>query len=326
MAEKVLRNLSFVDAEGSKINVEIGIYERGKGKTELAISGRVHGGGAGQIYDEIKPANEAQAKLVEIWRANQLKTVSKKLLAELLEVADEIVALEGTNEDKGDFSAIDDDKIVALAQHLGLTATQAEKIKKTSNNTYGVGDGDFLVCTDDEATAEAEENIRNLVDDVGIESFNVNINDFVDVNWFRDAQDESNRFYVEDIENENDHTYGNRLIRELYDGGILTDEDFKKDAEDNIDYSEVNEEVDLDSKKEELIDKMNSDWKDPVDWYIKNFGDLKEVIKSNPNIVETDALAEYVVSVDGRGHVLNGYDGNEYEEEVNGTTYYIYES
>ena len=29
---------------------------------------------------------------------------------------------------------------------------------------------------------------------------------------------------------------------------------------------------------------------------------------------------------DGRGHFLNSYDGEEYEEEVNGTTYYIYQS
>jgi len=28
--------------------------------------------------------------------------------------------------------------------------------------------------------------------------------------------------------------------------------------------------------------------------------------------------------MDGRGHSLSHYDGNEYEQEVNGTTYYIY--
>lgn len=28
--------------------------------------------------------------------------------------------------------------------------------------------------------------------------------------------------------------------------------------------------------------------------------------------------------MDGRGHSLNRYDGNEYEEDVNDTTYYIY--
>ena len=28
--------------------------------------------------------------------------------------------------------------------------------------------------------------------------------------------------------------------------------------------------------------------------------------------------------MDGRGHSLSSYDGSEYEEEVNGTTYYIY--
>ena len=28
--------------------------------------------------------------------------------------------------------------------------------------------------------------------------------------------------------------------------------------------------------------------------------------------------------IDGRGHAISRYDGEEYEEEVNGTTYYIY--
>ena len=40
-----------------------------------------------------------------------------------------------------------------------------------------------------------------------------------------------------------------------------------------------------------------------------------------------DDLDEFVsdaVSADGRGHFLSGYDGEENEEEINGTTYYIY--
>ncbi len=35
-------------------------------------------------------------------------------------------------------------------------------------------------------------------------------------------------------------------------------------------------------------------------------------------------FVDAAVSADGRGHFLNGYDGSEEEEDVNGSTYYIY--
>jgi hypothetical protein len=36
------------------------------------------------------------------------------------------------------------------------------------------------------------------------------------------------------------------------------------------------------------------------------------------------AFAETAIEVDGRGHSLSSYDGEENEEQVNGVTYYIY--
>ena len=39
---------------------------------------------------------------------------------------------------------------------------------------------------------------------------------------------------------------------------------------------------------------------------------------------DIDSFVESAISADGRGHFMSSYDGNENEEDVNGTTYYIY--
>lgn len=37
-----------------------------------------------------------------------------------------------------------------------------------------------------------------------------------------------------------------------------------------------------------------------------------------------DTFVEAAIQADGRGHFMSSYDGNEYEEEINGETFYIY--
>lgn len=39
---------------------------------------------------------------------------------------------------------------------------------------------------------------------------------------------------------------------------------------------------------------------------------------------DIDSFIDAAISADGRGHFMSSYDGNENEETVNGTTYYIY--
>jgi len=39
---------------------------------------------------------------------------------------------------------------------------------------------------------------------------------------------------------------------------------------------------------------------------------------------DIDSFVDAAISADGRGHFMSSYDGNENEEEVNGTTFYIY--
>ena len=41
-------------------------------------------------------------------------------------------------------------------------------------------------------------------------------------------------------------------------------------------------------------------------------------------IEDFDKFCEDAIQADGRGHFLSSYDGEENEEDINGTTYYIY--
>lgn len=48
------------------------------------------------------------------------------------------------------------------------------------------------------------------------------------------------------------------------------------------------------------------------------------LVDGNKSDTDIDSFIESAISADGRGHFMSSYDGNENEENVNGTTYYIY--
>ena len=125
---------------------------------------------------------------------------------------------------------------------------------------------------------------------------------------------ESEEFYADDIESEDDNEYGNRLIHEMYDEGILEDDDFEKDEDGEIDYTRVKETVDIDSKKEDFVDKLVENMGDAVEWYRSEFGEdeLARTVRDN-NLIDADAVAEEAIAWDGVEHFLASYDGEEIE-------------
>ena len=42
------------------------------------------------------------------------------------------------------------------------------------------------------------------------------------------------------------------------------------------------------------------------------------------NFIDIDSLVEEMIQVDGRGHIISSYDGNEYEANVNNNWYFVY--
>ena len=105
------------------------------------------------------------------------------------------------------------------------------------------------------------------------------------------------------------------MIDEAVEAGVLSEEDAE---EENYDEDEV---------ASDLVDHLCEGWKGrEAEYFVDNFGSLeeafgKETVEAH---IDTDAIAEWCVREDGVGSHLNRWDGNEYEEEYEGTTYYIY--
>lgn len=172
---------------------------------------------------------------------------------------------------------------------------------------------EYFVGTYDESYEEARQYIENVVDDLGLEAFTPDFQTWITENaleegWFEDTQRESYTYYVEDIENENDETFENRLISELYEEDILTEEDFDNWGEE---HPTVKEDVDIEDKKEEYIDKL-CDREDAFEWYKFNFGLDRDFVKNGPSI-DMEKVVEECIDQDGIAHFVAGYDGKEIE-------------
>ena len=218
----------------------------------------------------------------------------------------------------------DNDKLITLADYLEIDPTT---MYQQDDNTFSTQDGEeYLVLTESEAQDMARDQIESIVADLGISAFNkdfiqAHYSEILDDQWFEEAQIESYQFYVDDLDEEEDSTYGNRLIQELYDNGIISDDDFEQDEDGQPDFLSLLDSFDIDNAKEEYVEKLCAGWDDPIEWYVQNFGDhsLTDIIREE-NIVDIDALTDLVIQQDGLGHILATYDG----DEIMVDDYYIF--
>lgn len=248
-----------------------------------------------------------------IMKRSELKQLIKEVIEESLDLkkkplvkeAEEFDGIEET-EPETEY----DDKVIALASFLGIDPSDVEE----NSWGYEADGGEYVVYDDSEADQAAIDSVKSLIDDIGIGGFNINIEDFVEQDWFVEAMDESARSYAEDIKSEGATGYVNRLHAEMVERGIM--------EEPEEDYDEAQLESEVEDNFEAFIESYNDDYgSDGIKWFIDNFGEdeFNNVVKNN-GLIDEDAVAQYVIDVDGRGHVLNSYDGS--EEESNG--YYIY--
>lgn len=137
----------------------------------------------------------------------------------------------------------------------------------------------------DEAEEAAQEDCKELFDDVGIEGIRFEniggIEQFVDTGWFEDAKREDAEYYVSDIHESEPERYQEEF------GDVDEDEAVEKYLEDYYDG-------------------------DDVQWYIDNFGkqQFTEIVKKN-NLIDLNKLAEAIVDADGPANSLARYDGYE---------------
>lgn len=217
-------------------------------------------------------------------------------------------------------------RIKALADYFDV---EESSIKfNEADDTFELEDGRvYLVLTEQEAHDKAVEEIESYLDTEGLGVFSEDFRDyvisrFVDEDWFRDALEESNEYYLNDIASESDSVYGNRLIAELYDDGFLEDADFEEDEDGNIDYTTLKDSVDLDDITEDYVEYLVNREGDPIESYISNFGkdDFYTAVIDH-NLLDISETAEEAIDWDGVAHFIASYDGDELELEDD---YYAY--
>jgi len=133
-------------------------------------------------------------------------------------------------------------------------------------------------------------------------------------NFFEQAYNEWNYSYAEDIKNEGDNEFDNRLRRELFERGIITEEQIDDESLNEYDY--------IDEFVEAMTRDQMEEGGEGFDHYIDNFGEQEAwdlVIKNN--LLDIEGAAEGAVDTDGWAHFLSHYDGN-YEVTNNGVVYF----
>jgi hypothetical protein len=139
----------------------------------------------------------------------------------------------------------------------------------------------------------------------------------LDNDWFEGAVRESYEYYVEDIEDEaSSMGYDNRLIEEMHDHQVLSDDDFEIDEDGEPNLRELKEGIDIDDKKEEFIDLLVENAGNAVDYCGDNFGwDWVTEMASTHNLVDLEEVVDQCIYEDGVAHFIARYDGEEIELE-----------
>ena len=194
-----------------------------------------------------------------------------------------------------------EERIKVLAEFLGIE--ESEILKGYRDNIFETSDGEeYLVVTDKEADDEFYQYEENLIDELGLDAFSDWAKDYiiencVDTEWFENFYYEDYESYANDIETESASSdeYENRLEEEMAEAECTTIEEF-------VEYM-------VDRIRDDLVGQFEFDFGKDT---------LRDVI-SRYNLLDTDAVVDYIKEQDGRG-ILAGYDGIENEEGE----YFIY--
>jgi hypothetical protein len=185
-------------------------------------------------------------------------------------------------------------KIKAINNFKEMSINELEEINEY---TFMIDNEEYYVLTDNEAQEMYEEIEKELINELGLEGFTEYAQQYIidnclNINWFNDAMTEANENYVYDLEEED--------LQELLD-------DYHVET------------------AEDLIYEFNSQYENGYQWYKEIFGteDIQYLINKH-DLLDIDAVIAFCQEVDGRGHIIASYDGEENIIEVEGEEYYIY--
>jgi len=228
-------------------------------------------------------------------------------------------------------------------------------IYPNSTGTHGIGKqyewlgGDTLqpdtydVYTQDELDIAARRYVENAIDDMGYEAFTSWVWDqALDrgqwESWLEDFYEDKIRDDPENYDiglelSTNQQHQVNQLKKTIENlNNKLKSEELSDEEYENIErkiegLEETIEEIiedpqggyDESSIQNEINDRVN-EYVDDIDDFIKHYGYEKSFIM---DFVDLDEVTDIVVNSDGYGNLLNSYDGEMFETQVNGDWYFV---
>ena len=198
---------------------------------------------------------------------------------------------ESNNEDL-EFSEYGDSPIMYNAEDKGTKYGEEYMVFKDYDDAF-----EFAV---DRVREDLEENPEYFNKDF--------LMSFIDDNadYWREVFYEMDNGYADDIESESGYEYENRLIDEMVEWDIMSVEEAQSDDAESI----------AEEKKSEFVDALVEDKMGygGYKYYSENFGEedaMKVAIQNR--LIDIQEASEEAVNIDGVGHFLSGYDGNEIE-------------
>ena len=200
-----------------------------------------------------------------------------------------------------------EEALVSLIEETGNDDLEITIVSDNGNEFYATDDNvEYRVFkTEDDAEEKAIEGIREDMEE-SPENFNQDfLVPYIDGgDFFKEALDEMNYSYAEDIASESDSKYANRLIAELVENGLMDEDDAESgNAEELADYYK-------DDFVSLMTDSQLDEGNNGLNYFISNFGEEEtyQMVRDN-NLIDIDSASRDAVNSDGIAHFLSSYDG-----------------
>lgn len=204
-------------------------------------------------------------------------------------------------------------------------------------------ESEYVVYPDNRIQQAAEEAVRSLIDDSGYDAFrewvwdnNIDENQVRDFlyNEYEDVVRESPEDYNIQKELSQEQERYIQIYEEKIDrlNSRLENEDLTEEQTEEIEdeissieniIEEIRENPEGDYNEDEIegaIEGYVDNYVDDFPTYLKDRGFPKNYILE---FIDIDGVIEDIISSDGYGNILNGYDGSDNEYKVNNTWYHV---
>lgn len=213
----------------------------------------------------------------------------------------------------------EDIRVKKLAEYLDVsedaitTSTWDPNVFEVMDDEKEISNDEYLVVTEDEAYNYAVEDIKNSIDELGLEAFSSDFQDWIIDNAVdKDFVDDIFAYEIDFIF---DGMSDEDIIDECINNELVTEEEvYETDEDGDIDVFNYNEDLDIDDLREKLKDYQYGDYADweKFRYLVDNFDYdyIKELIIDN-NALDFEEVADEAISWDGVAHFIARYDGDE---------------